>query len=84
MDMYSEFGPAVHDLLELADEENVKVWTLLDMKRIPTWYKNKLVLMGDAAHPFLPRTSTLDVPYPEQGLTARGSRRPRPGWWYCH
>jgi len=34
----------------------MKVWDLLDMDVIPTWNKNRLVLIGDAAHPFLPCT----------------------------
>ncbi|MBE3046350.1 hypothetical protein IMZ48_28220 [Candidatus Bathyarchaeota archaeon] len=46
----------VRTLLEMADPSSLKVWSLLDMDRIPTWFKGKLVLLGDAAHPFLPRT----------------------------
>lgn len=53
--VYSEFGPSVGSLLEMADESSVKVWTLLDMDRIPRWYKGHAALLGDAAHPFLPR-----------------------------
>jgi hypothetical protein len=39
----------------LVDASDLKLWTLLDMDRIPTWHKERLVLLGDAAHPFLPR-----------------------------
>lgn len=54
LDVYRSFGPMVEALLEMADVSALKVWTLLDMDRIPTWYKGRLVLLGDAAHPFLP------------------------------
>ncbi|KAF2152850.1 FAD/NAD(P)-binding domain-containing protein [Myriangium duriaei CBS 260.36] len=40
--------------MEKAPEDSLKVWTLLDMKVIPTWTKGRLALIGDAAHPFLP------------------------------
>ena len=45
--------------MELVDASELKVWTLLDMERIPTWHKDRLVLLGDAAHPFLPRESLI-------------------------
>ncbi|KAF5872860.1 putative fad binding domain protein [Botrytis fragariae] len=32
----------------------LKVWRLLDMQPLPTFTKEKLVLLGDAAHPYLP------------------------------
>lgn len=53
--VYSDFGPTVRSLLEMADEGNLKVWTLLDMERIPRWVNGRVALLGDAAHPFLPR-----------------------------
>lgn len=52
--VYSSFDPAVQALLAKADPETLKVWSLLDMKEIPVWCKERLCLMGDAAHPFLP------------------------------
>ncbi len=54
LDVYSSFEPTVRALLEMVDVGGLKVWTLLDMDRIPTWYKGRLALLGDAAHPFLP------------------------------
>ncbi|RSL46606.1 hypothetical protein CEP53_010276 [Fusarium sp. AF-6] len=54
LDVYKGFEQRVRSLLELVDSSELKVWTLLDMERIPTWYKGRLVLLGDAAHPFLP------------------------------
>ena len=52
--MYSSFEPTVRALLEMVDVSALNVWTLLDMDRIPTWYKGRVALLGDAAHPFLP------------------------------
>lgn len=34
--------------------EDVGLWTLHDMQSLSTWTKDCLVLIGDAAHPFLP------------------------------
>lgn len=39
----------------MVDVSELNVWTLLDMDRIPSWVNGRLALMGDAAHPFLPR-----------------------------
>lgn len=55
LDIYREFGPAVQALLGMVETSSLKVWTLLDMEQLPTWTKGKLALVGDAAHPFLPR-----------------------------
>jgi 2-polyprenyl-6-methoxyphenol hydroxylase-like FAD-dependent oxidoreductase len=52
--VFGGFGTTVRALLEMVDVNALKVWTLLDMDRIPTWYKGRLALLGDAAHPFLP------------------------------
>jgi 2-polyprenyl-6-methoxyphenol hydroxylase-like FAD-dependent oxidoreductase len=55
LDVYKGFEQRVRSLLELVDSSELKVWTLLDMERIPSWHRERLVLLGDAAHPFLPR-----------------------------
>ncbi|RYP65816.1 hypothetical protein DL771_008117 [Monosporascus sp. 5C6A] len=54
LDVYKGFGSKVQSLLSLVDDSTLKIWTLLDMARIPRWIKGRLALMGDAAHPFLP------------------------------
>ncbi|KAM0346679.1 hypothetical protein ACHAPU_005392 [Fusarium lateritium] len=54
LEVYRDFEPRVRELLSLVDDAELKLWTLLDMDRIPTWHKDRLVLLGDAAHPFLP------------------------------
>lgn len=52
--IYKGFDPAVLKLLAKADPETVKVWKLLDMQEVPAWHHERLALLGDAAHPFLP------------------------------
>lgn len=52
--VYDEFDSAVVAMLSKADPKTLKVWTLLDMDEIPEWSKDRLALIGDAAHPFLP------------------------------
>jgi 2-polyprenyl-6-methoxyphenol hydroxylase-like FAD-dependent oxidoreductase len=47
--------PTVVKLLGKAPPESLKVWKLLDMEVLSTWVKGRLGLLGDAAHPFLPR-----------------------------
>ncbi|KAJ4374154.1 hypothetical protein N0V83_002895 [Neocucurbitaria cava] len=54
LEVYKDFEPAVQKLLGMADKETLKVWELLDMEQLPTWTQGKLVLIGDAAHPFTP------------------------------
>lgn len=56
LEVYKDFEPAVLKLLSMADEETLKVWELLDMEQMPSWTEGKLALIGDAAHPFTPRT----------------------------
>lgn len=50
---FSSFCPAVQRIISYAGSD-VKVWQLLDMESLPTWTSENLVLIGDAAHPFLP------------------------------
>nr|POE96974.1 fad-dependent monooxygenase ops4 [Quercus suber] len=49
---FSSFGKGPRRLLDYADE--AKVWPLMTMDVMPEWNKDRLVLIGDAAHPFLP------------------------------
>ncbi|KAI4594293.1 hypothetical protein KJ359_008568 [Pestalotiopsis sp. 9143b] len=51
---FETFGPGPQKILEQAPEEDLKLWTLLDMKPLDKWYKGRLTLLGDAAHPFMP------------------------------
>ncbi|KAJ4129654.1 hypothetical protein NW754_003936 [Fusarium falciforme] len=52
--VYENFDPALVNLLGKADASSLKVWELLDMEVLPSWTKDRLALLGDAAHPFLP------------------------------
>jgi 2-polyprenyl-6-methoxyphenol hydroxylase-like FAD-dependent oxidoreductase len=54
LEVFKDFEPALLKLLGMADE-TLKVWELLDMEQLPSWTEAKLVLIGDAAHPFTPR-----------------------------
>jgi 2-polyprenyl-6-methoxyphenol hydroxylase-like FAD-dependent oxidoreductase len=54
LDVYADFDDSVRALLDKASPETIKVWQLLDMDKLPTWTNDKLALLGDAAHPFLP------------------------------
>lgn len=55
LDICKDFDPRVLDLLERVNESELKVWTLLDLEKMPRFWHENLVLVGDAAHPFLPR-----------------------------
>jgi hypothetical protein len=53
--VFQHFDSALLALFRKADPASLKVWKLLDMEILPSWVKGKLALLGDAAHPFLPR-----------------------------
>jgi salicylate hydroxylase len=65
MQSFEHMCPAARKIVSLADSD-VKVWVLYDMQSLPTWTRERLVLIGDAAHPFLPCTILQDpshLPY---------------------
>ena len=53
--IYKDFAPAVRAVLAHADPEQIKLYPLMDMEPLPKWTTGRLALIGDAAHPFLPR-----------------------------
>ena len=53
--IFKDFGPRIAALISHVDDKSLKLWSLLDMEVLPTWVSGRLALMGDAAHPFLPR-----------------------------
>lgn len=61
MKVYKDFDPAFLAMVKKVDPSAVKVWQLMDMEKLPTWTVGKLALLGDAAHPFTPRTSYVAV-----------------------
>lgn len=56
LEVYKDFDDSTLALLAKANPSTLKVWKLLDMEKLSTWTNAKLALLGDAAHPFLPRT----------------------------
>ncbi|KAL4865541.1 hypothetical protein BDV12DRAFT_211035 [Aspergillus spectabilis] len=54
LEVYKNFSPQVLKLLSKADPATLKVWPLLDTDDLPTWVEDRLAVLGDAAHPFLP------------------------------
>ena len=54
LDTYKGWAPEFLAVLSKADDESLKVWKLLDMELLDTWVHEKMALLGDAAHPFLP------------------------------
>lgn len=64
MDRFDGYGRPVLRMLDKTAEEAVKLWDLLNMKIQPTVIRDNAVLIGDAAHPFLPRESPDPSPLP--------------------
>lgn len=54
LEVYHDFTPGVLKFLDKADPQTLKIWPLLDMKSLPGWTSDRLAVLGDAAHPFLP------------------------------
>ncbi|KAJ5369250.1 uncharacterized protein N7496_009010 [Penicillium cataractarum] len=54
LEVFKDFNPQVRKLLEKADPQTLKLWPLLDMPTLPTWVNDRLAVLGDAVHPFLP------------------------------
>jgi 2-polyprenyl-6-methoxyphenol hydroxylase-like FAD-dependent oxidoreductase len=52
--IYRSFNESVRTIIEKAEDEDIKVWKLLDMEKMPSFVHERLTLLGDAAHPFLP------------------------------
>lgn len=59
LNTYSSFSPELVELCRLA--EDLKLWSLASRSPPPTFTKGKLALVGDAAHPTLPRKSLLSL-----------------------
>jgi hypothetical protein len=59
LEVYDTFDVALKAVLSKADPETLKCWELLDMENLPSWTNERLGLLGDAAHPYLPRMESL-------------------------
>tara|TARA_A100001391_G_C5083468_1_gene280507 strand:- start:885 stop:2051 length:1167 start_codon:yes stop_codon:yes gene_type:complete len=49
---FKNYGPEVQALIDCT--ETVTKWPLLERNPLPLWHDNRLVLLGDAAHPMKP------------------------------
>jgi 2-polyprenyl-6-methoxyphenol hydroxylase-like FAD-dependent oxidoreductase len=54
LSMFKKFPPVVSRVIEATDSKNIIRTDLYDFKPIRTWYKNQVVLIGDAAHATTP------------------------------
>ncbi|KAE8406809.1 hypothetical protein BDV37DRAFT_45877 [Aspergillus pseudonomiae] len=50
---FAGFAPSVEKMIDMAGDD-LKVWELADMERMPTWVRGRAALVGDSAHPFQP------------------------------
>ncbi|KAB8345960.1 hypothetical protein FH972_023012 [Carpinus fangiana] len=55
LSIYEEFPLEIKVALSLVDAETIRLYPLMDLEQLPTWTSGRLALLGDAAHPFLPR-----------------------------
>ncbi|KAK3401722.1 hypothetical protein B0T20DRAFT_504230 [Sordaria brevicollis] len=62
----SDFHPGLLKVINKATD--LKRWPLLYRPPIPTWHKDRLVLVGDAAHPMLPHHGQGGAQAIEDGL----------------
>lgn len=85
LEVFSKFDPDVVALLDKVEEDTLKVWELLDMEPLPTWVNEKLALLGDAAHPYLPRKSSYStLRYLKDWQLMIHVYRPGPRCWPSH
>jgi salicylate hydroxylase len=57
LDVFGDFCPLVHRMLDLVPEGEVCEWRLRQHKELATWTHGAVALLGDACHPTLPHLS---------------------------
>jgi salicylate hydroxylase len=60
LDTFQDFSDELQEMCRMV--EDVKLWSLASRDPAPTFVRGKLALIGDAAHPMLPRAYTNPVP----------------------
>ncbi|KIW84014.1 hypothetical protein Z517_03260 [Fonsecaea pedrosoi CBS 271.37] len=54
LDVFADFCPMIHRMLDLVPEGEVCEWKLRVHAPLPTWVMGSMALVGDACHPTLP------------------------------
>jgi salicylate hydroxylase len=54
LEVYGDFCPMIHKMLDLVPEGEVCEWKLRVHAPLPTWIHGSVALVGDACHPTLP------------------------------
>lgn len=54
LEVFHEFNPKLIKVFEKCDSDTLRVWPLFDALDMPTFVKDRLALIGDAAHAFTP------------------------------
>lgn len=52
--LFKDFSPVVTKLIASTESTNIHEATLQDLKKLPSWYEDKVCLIGDAAHATTP------------------------------
>lgn len=51
---YADWTPELFDVLALTDPASCYRWALFDRTCLDQWWRNRVILVGDAVHPMLP------------------------------
>lgn len=54
LEVYKDFHPSIVAMLDKVDPADLKVFPFFDLEQLPTFVSDRLVVIGDAAHPFTP------------------------------
>lgn len=54
LDMFADFHPLVHEMIRNTDQDKMIRNDISDLRRLPSWYKGNVLLIGDAAHATTP------------------------------
>jgi salicylate hydroxylase len=54
LDRIQGLHPSLHKMLDYCSEDEMYLWNIVDRDPLPTYHKDSLIIIGDAAHPMLP------------------------------